>query len=60
VPVAYYFGYKWLSNFEYKTIMNWWIFVLAGLIVYSIAMATVSWQIWRTAKRKPVEALRYE
>ena len=60
VPVAYYFGYKWLSNFEYKTIMNWWIFVLAGMIVYSIAMTTIGWQIWRTAKRKPVEALRYE
>jgi putative ABC transport system permease protein len=52
--------HKWLENFTYKTVLNWWIFVLAGLIALFIAILTISWQSWRDATRKPVEALRYE
>ncbi len=59
-PIAYYAMNKWLENFAYKTEMSWWIFALAGGITLIIALATVSWQSWRTASRNPVEALRYE
>jgi putative ABC transport system permease protein len=40
--------------------MSWWVFALAGIIAYAIAMLTVSLQSWRAASRNPVEALRYE
>jgi putative ABC transport system permease protein len=59
-PVAWFAMQKWLENFAYKTGLSWWIFVLAGLMALSIALLAVSWQAYRTARRNPVEALRYE
>jgi len=59
-PVALYIGNRWLRNFAYQTSLNWWIFILAGLMALIIILLTVSWQSWRAATRNPVEALRYE
>ncbi|MBN2347596.1 MAG: ABC transporter permease [Bacteroidales bacterium] len=59
-PIAFYAMNKWLQNFAYKTTIKWWVFLLAGLITYVIAILTVSWQSWKAASRNPVEALRYE
>ena len=58
--VGYFAMNKWLQNFAYKTDLSWWIFALAGLLTYLIALLTASWQSWRAASRNPVEALRYE
>jgi putative ABC transport system permease protein len=58
--VAWYIMNKWLQNFVYKTELSWWIFVLAAIIAFGIALVTVNWQSWRAATRNPVEALRYE
>jgi putative ABC transport system permease protein len=52
--------HKWLQNFAYKTSLSWWVFVLAGIFAFGIALLTVSLQSWRVATRNPVEALRYE
>lgn len=59
-PIAWYIMNQWLQNFAYKTELSWWIFVLAGIIAFGIALLTVSWQSWRAAKRNPVESIRYE
>lgn len=59
-PVAWYIMNKWLENFAYKTTLSWWIFVIAGVLAFGIALLTVSWQSWKAATRNPVEALRYE
>ena len=59
-PVAWFSMNKWLQNFAYRTNFNWWIFAIAGIIAFGIALLTVSWQSWRAATRNPVEALRYE
>jgi putative ABC transport system permease protein len=59
-PVAWYAMNKWLHNFAYKTELSLWIFGLAGILAFGIALLTVSWQSWRVATRNPVEALRYE
>jgi len=59
-PVSWYAMNRWLQNFAYKTEFSGWIFVLAGVITFVIALLTVSWQSWRAATRNPVEALRYE
>jgi|WetSurMetagenome_2_1015567.scaffolds.fasta_scaffold31466_2 putative ABC transport system permease protein len=60
VPVSYYFAHTWLKNYAYRTTLNWWIFVLAGVIAFIIALITVGWQSWKAARKNPVEALRYE
>jgi putative ABC transport system permease protein len=59
-PVAWYTMHKWFQNFVYKTELSWWIFLLAGIIAFVIALLTVNWQAWLAATRNPVEALRYE
>ena len=59
-PLAYYLINKWLQNFAYRTILNWWVFAVAGLLAIAIALITVSWQSWRAASKNPIEALRYE
>jgi len=59
-PIAWYAMSNWMQNFAYKTELNWWVFLAAGIIALLIASLTVSWQSWRAATRNPVEALRYE
>ena len=51
---------KWLESFVYKTELSWWIFLLSGVIILLVALATVSLQSWRASRKNPVEALRYE
>jgi putative ABC transport system permease protein len=51
---------KWLESIAYKTELSWWIFALAGALALGIALLTVTWQSWKTARRNPVEALKYE
>jgi putative ABC transport system permease protein len=60
VPVAWFIMNKWLENYAYRVELSWWIFAIAGIIAFAIALITVSWQSWRAATRNPVEALRYE
>jgi len=60
VPAGWYAMDRWLNNFAYKTTIDWWIFMLAGIIAMSVALLTVSGHAWRTAARNPVEALREE
>jgi putative ABC transport system permease protein len=52
--------HKWLQSFAYRIDPGFWLFALAGVIAFGIALLTVSWQSWRAATRNPVEALRYE
>jgi putative ABC transport system permease protein len=59
-PIAWYALNNWLQGYAYKISVNWWIFILAGLIVLFIALLTVSFQSWRASVKNPVEALRYE
>jgi len=59
-PIAYYVMYKWLENFAYKTHLNWWIFMLSGVLTLVITSLTVSWQSFRATTINPVDALRNE
>ncbi len=60
VPIAYYAMNKWLESFAYKIALSWWIFALAGFIALVIALVTVSWNTFVSARRNPVESLKYE
>ncbi|MCG8698582.1 MAG: FtsX-like permease family protein, partial [Bacteroidales bacterium] len=60
LPIAYYLLNNWLQNFVERIQLDWWIFILSGLIVSFTALFTSSWHCWRAARRNPVEALRYE
>jgi putative ABC transport system permease protein len=60
VPAAWFAMHKWLENYAYKTNIAWWVFAIAGLIVTTVTLLTISIQSWRAATRNPVESLRYE
>jgi putative ABC transport system permease protein len=59
-PIAWYFVKGWLDNFVYRTSPGLADFALAALIAQVIALATVSWQVYSTARRNPSETLKYE
>ncbi len=60
IPIGLYFMQKWLAGFAYRTRLDWWIFAVAALSSLAVAVLAVSWQTWRTARKNPVESLRYE
>jgi putative ABC transport system permease protein len=59
-PVAYFAMTKWLENFAYRTSLNLWVFLLAGVIALFIALITVSYHSIKAAVADPVTSLRYE
>ena len=59
-PVAWYAMRQWLDGFAYRTPVNGWPFVLAGLAALAIALLTVSFQSIRAALANPVKSLRSE
>lgn len=60
VPFAFFIGKSFLGKYFFHATMPLWAFIAGPLIVYAVALLTVSWQTWRIANRNPVEALRYE
>ena len=59
-PVAWYAMTKWLQDYAYKTSIQWWVFVLAGVSAILIAFITISFQAIRAALANPVKSLRSE
>lgn len=60
VPITYYAMSKWLEDFAYRTTIGFDIFLLGGLLLLSVALATVSYQAVRAAVAHPAQSLRYE
>ena len=50
----------WLDNFVYKINIGFFSFVFAGLLVLFIALITISYHAFRSARANPVDSLRYE
>jgi putative ABC transport system permease protein len=59
-PVAYFIMKNWLQYFAYRIRLEIWVFVVAGMIAYGIALLTVSYQSIKAALKNPIESLRYE
>jgi len=59
-PLAYYFMHGWLENYEYRTPVSWWIFLITGIGALLIAIITVSFQAIKAAIANPVKSLRTE
>ncbi len=60
VPLSYFIVQRWLQGYAYKTPIYWWIFLLAGLLVFVITVITVSWQSYKAATANPVDAIKNE
>jgi len=60
IPVAGYFMNKWLSKYQYRISISYWIFVDAVLLALLVTLLTVSWQAVKAALANPVKSLRTE
>ena len=59
-PIAWWLMNKWLLGFAYRIDMGWLVFVIAGLSVVFISLATISLQSVKAALANPVKSLRTE
>jgi len=59
-PLTYWFSADWLEDYPYRIEVGIGIYGLAGLLALVIALLTVCWQAVKTARKNPVDALRYE
>jgi putative ABC transport system permease protein len=59
-PLAYLMTDTWLSNFAYRTPIDIWVFIVAGLTALSIAAFTVGFQSFSAANTNPAQVLKNE
>ncbi len=60
MPLAFYFMNGWLSKYNYRTDIAWWIFAASGAGALIITLCTVSYQSIKAALANPVNSLRSE
>ena len=60
IPTAYALIDEWLSSFAFRVSMEWWPFVVAGLVTFMIAMMTMAFHSLKAALINPAETLKYE
>jgi len=59
-PIAWYAMNKWLTGYSYRIGVEWWVFLVTGVLAAVIALLTVSWQAIKAAVANPVDSLRDE
>lgn len=59
-PIAWIFMQKWLQNYVFRIEMNWWIFIIGGLLSIIIALITVSYHGIKAAIANPIDSLKTE
>ncbi|MBP7643274.1 MAG: ABC transporter permease [Saprospiraceae bacterium] len=59
-PIGYYLLQNWLQDFEYRTNISFWIFVVAGIITLLIAFLTIAFRSVEAALMNPVKSLKTE
>lgn len=60
VPIGWYCMQRWLSGFEYRIQLSWWMFALGALTALLVALSTVGIQSVKAAAADPVRSLRSE
>ncbi|MDF7821882.1 ABC transporter permease [Runella sp. MFBS21] len=59
-PIAWWIMDKWLTDFAYRTSIEWWVFVVTALLAVGIAIVTISFQAIKAALTNPTSSLRSE
>lgn len=60
LPLAWWIMGIWLQDFAYRPALGWWVFGLAALLAFVVAILTVSTQAIKAALANPVKSLRTE
>jgi len=59
-PLAYWITEWWLQEYPYRVGFTPWVYAIAGVLAWSIAILTISYQTVRAARSNPVQSLRYD
>lgn len=59
-PLGWWMMNRWLDNYVYRTGVEWWVFVVAGLAAFAIAAITVGGKSLNAAQANPIKAIRAE
>jgi putative ABC transport system permease protein len=59
-PCAWWLMRNWLNGFAYRVPLHLWLFPAAALVALAITLASAGLQALNVARRRPIEALRYE
>ena len=59
-PLVYIAMQRWLQDFSYHIDIQWWVFALAGSLVFVIAYLAIGKQSIKAALLNPVDSLRSE
>ncbi|MGN6355368.1 MAG: FtsX-like permease family protein [Parafilimonas sp.] len=59
-PLVWWAMNKWLQKFAYRISIEWWMFLLAGMVALLLALITVSFQVIKAARVNPVKSLKTE
>ena len=59
-PIANYCITDWLQTYAHRITLQWWLFVIPGLIVLLLALMTISSQTLKATRQNPVDSLRSE
>jgi ABC-type antimicrobial peptide transport system permease subunit len=60
IPVGYYVMQGWLSDFEFRTTLGPFVFVIAALVTFLTGVLTVGAKSYQAAAANPVKSLRQE
>ena len=59
-PVSFYYLNNWLQKYDYCTLINPFVFIIAGIAAIIITIITISFQAIKAAISNPVKSLRTE
>ncbi|MDM8176912.1 ABC transporter permease [Olivibacter sp. 47] len=59
-PCAGWIMHNWLQSYSYRIHIGWWMFLVAGIVAFLIAMITISFQSMKAAMADPAKSLRNE
>jgi putative ABC transport system permease protein len=60
LPISYFLSNNWLDGFAYRIQLEWWFFILAGLLALIIAWLTIGIQTIKAANINPIKCLKDE
>ncbi len=60
IPAASMLMQKWLENYPYRVELSWWMYGLATILIFLVALLTISYQSVKAAMANPVNNLRTE
>ncbi|MGB3182949.1 MAG: ABC transporter permease [Cyclobacteriaceae bacterium] len=60
LPLSYLLANSWLDNFAFRIKLEWWYFILAGVMALIITWATIGYQLIKASTINPIQTIKNE